>query len=49
MTHVMMRSKQTKPSRRCSAWQNCGTNSLTKGPKKVASATPTNLCKGGTK
>jgi hypothetical protein len=33
MTHVMMRSKHTKPSRRSSAWQNCGTNSLTKGPK----------------
>ena len=45
MTHVMMRSKHTKPSRGCSAWQNCDTNSLTKGPKKVASATPTTLVK----
>jgi hypothetical protein len=49
MTHVMMRSKHTKPSRRCSAGQNCWHEQPAKGPKKVASATPTNPCEGETK
>ena len=46
MTHVMMRSKHTKPSqmqRLAELWHD----SLTKGPKKFASATLQTLVKEG--